>query len=144
LIAALCASAVLLAAPAHSAATAQPHGLKLLINGKQLPITPFAGPDHYYQAYVKRQVGLLRQGTERFTAALKAGNLAEAKALYGPVRRHCRPAVDDDERDWTGLGRELPQRAALVPDTRVGSRPLVANRSQVQDRPDGDRPEGSS
>jgi opacity protein-like surface antigen len=47
LIAALCASAVLLATPAHSAATAQPHGLKLLINGKQLPITPFAGPDRY-------------------------------------------------------------------------------------------------
>jgi hypothetical protein len=47
LIAALCVSAVLHATPAHSAATAQPHSLKLLINGKQLPITPFTGPDHY-------------------------------------------------------------------------------------------------
>ncbi len=47
LIATLCASAVLLATPAHSAATSQPHALKLLINGKQLPITPFTGPDHY-------------------------------------------------------------------------------------------------
>jgi hypothetical protein len=47
LIGALCASSVLLATPAHSATTAKPHALKLLINGKQLPITPFTGPDHY-------------------------------------------------------------------------------------------------
>jgi hypothetical protein len=46
LVATLCAS-VWLAAPAGAKATAQPHALKLLMNGKQLPITPFAGPDHY-------------------------------------------------------------------------------------------------
>ena len=47
LVSTLCAS-VFLAAPAHSAAvSAQPHALQLLINGKQLPITPFAGPDRY-------------------------------------------------------------------------------------------------
>jgi hypothetical protein len=39
---------VLLAAPAHSAAVStKPHAVKLLINGKRLPITPFAGPDRY-------------------------------------------------------------------------------------------------
>jgi hypothetical protein len=46
LVAALCAS-VWLAAPAGAKTAAAPHALKLLINGKQLPITPFAGPDHY-------------------------------------------------------------------------------------------------
>lgn len=46
LVATLCAS-VWLAAPASAKATAAPHALKLLINGKQLPLTPFAGPDHY-------------------------------------------------------------------------------------------------
>ena len=46
LVAALCASAWL-AAPASSRASAQPHALMLLINGKQLPITLFNGSDHY-------------------------------------------------------------------------------------------------
>jgi hypothetical protein len=46
LVAALCASAWLVA-PARSAAAAQPHALKLLMNGKRLPITPFGGPDYY-------------------------------------------------------------------------------------------------
>ena len=50
LIAALCAS-VLIAAPAFSATASTKattiHSLRLLINGKQLPITPFAGPDRY-------------------------------------------------------------------------------------------------
>ena len=47
LLAALCVS-VWIAAPARSAAvSAKPKTLKLLINGKQLPITPFGGPDKY-------------------------------------------------------------------------------------------------
>lgn len=46
LVAVLCAS-VWVAAPASSAVSAKPSALKLLINGKQLPITPFAGPDRY-------------------------------------------------------------------------------------------------
>ena len=46
LVAALCASAVL-APPARSTFIIQPSALKLLINGKQLPKTPFGGPDRY-------------------------------------------------------------------------------------------------
>ena len=46
LLAALGASLVL-AAPARSDFVIEPHGLKLLINGKQLPKTPFGGPDRY-------------------------------------------------------------------------------------------------
>jgi iron uptake system component EfeO len=41
-----------------------------------------------YERYVQQQVEQLRQGTKRFTAALVAGDLARAKTLYGPVRRH--------------------------------------------------------
>ena len=46
LLAAFCAC-VAVAAPASGTVAAKPHALKLLINGKQLPITPFAGPDRY-------------------------------------------------------------------------------------------------
>lgn len=46
LVAALFAS-VWLAAPAQSASVSGPSALKLLINGKKLPITPFSGPDRY-------------------------------------------------------------------------------------------------
>ena len=47
LLAALSA-AFAIAVPAHSAtASTKPHALKLLINGKQLRITPFNGADHY-------------------------------------------------------------------------------------------------
>lgn len=47
LVAALSA-AFAIAVPAHSAtASTKPHALKLLINSKQLPITPFGGPDRY-------------------------------------------------------------------------------------------------
>src|SRR6266568_9406013 len=47
MLAALCAS-VFVAAPAQSASVVtKPHALKLLINGKRLPITPFSGPDRY-------------------------------------------------------------------------------------------------
>ena len=47
LVAALSA-AFAIAVPAHSAtASTKPHALKLLINGKRLPITPFSGPDRY-------------------------------------------------------------------------------------------------
>jgi hypothetical protein len=41
-------AAVAVASPADSAAgSTKPHALKLLINGKQLRITPFGGPDYY-------------------------------------------------------------------------------------------------
>jgi hypothetical protein len=46
LVVAVCAC-VWMIAPAGSAAAATPTALKLLINGKQLPITPFSGPDKY-------------------------------------------------------------------------------------------------
>jgi hypothetical protein len=50
---ALVCAAVFIAAPAQSASvSSKPRGLKLLINGKRLPITPFAGPDRYNPIHV--------------------------------------------------------------------------------------------
>ncbi len=39
-----------------------------------------------YRVYVADQVRLLGKGVNRFAAALRAGDLAKAKALFGPVR----------------------------------------------------------
>jgi hypothetical protein len=48
LLAALSAAVAIAAPASHSAAVStKRHALKLLINGKRLPITPFAGPDLY-------------------------------------------------------------------------------------------------
>ena len=65
----------------------------LVVTGKAIavratPGTKLAAAVAAYQAYVRRQVARLRRGTERFAAALEAGKLAQAKALYGPVRRY--------------------------------------------------------
>ena len=39
-----------------------------------------------YRRYIEDQVARLRSGVEDFQAALDSGDLARAKALYGPVR----------------------------------------------------------
>ena len=41
-----------------------------------------------YRTYVAGQVKLLVKGVDRFTAALEAGDLAKAKAQFGPARRY--------------------------------------------------------
>jgi hypothetical protein len=62
LVAALCGS-VAIAAPAQSAVSAQPHALRLLMNGKQLPITRFGAPDHYIPVSARKlRVEALWQG----------------------------------------------------------------------------------
>lgn len=46
-------AAVFITAPAQSASvSSKPKALKLLINGKRLPITPFSGPDRYNPIHV--------------------------------------------------------------------------------------------
>jgi iron uptake system component EfeO len=65
----------------------------LAVTGKPIsleasPGTKLAAAVHGYRSYVQHQVVLLRRGTKRFAAALAAGDLAQAKTLYGPVRRH--------------------------------------------------------
>ncbi|KPC51896.1 iron uptake system protein EfeO [Amantichitinum ursilacus] len=41
-----------------------------------------------YKAYVAAEVSALVDATGKFTAAVKAGKLKEAQALYGPTRQH--------------------------------------------------------
>jgi iron uptake system component EfeO len=41
-----------------------------------------------YKRYVEAEVALLRAGTERFVAALLAGDTERARELFGPVRTH--------------------------------------------------------
>jgi iron uptake system component EfeO len=41
-----------------------------------------------YKAYVVAQTAALQAGTKKFVAALRAGDVAEAKALFGPTRVH--------------------------------------------------------
>jgi iron uptake system component EfeO len=41
-----------------------------------------------YRAYVIAQTARLQQGTQRFVAALNAGSVSRAQALFGPTRLH--------------------------------------------------------
>jgi iron uptake system component EfeO len=77
-----------------------------------------------YKRYVEGEVAQLRAGTEEFVATLDQGNLAKAKELFGPVRRHYEaiepvaesfgeldPDIDarindvEHESEWTGFHR---------------------------------------
>ncbi len=77
-----------------------------------------------YHAYVVAETAKLVTGTRQFVAALKQGDLAKARSLYGPVRYHYEaiepvaeafgdldPAIDaraddvEDPKDWTGFHR---------------------------------------
>jgi iron uptake system component EfeO len=77
-----------------------------------------------YSAYVVKQSGILLAQTKLFVAALKRGDLARAKALFGPARYHYEaiepvaesfgnldPAIDARANDvvapaqWTGFHR---------------------------------------
>jgi len=50
------------------------------------PPVAFIGPLAEYQVYLMLQSAELAEATGRFAAAIKAGDLAEAKALYAPAR----------------------------------------------------------
>jgi iron uptake system component EfeO len=86
----------------------------LVVTGKPItvsatPGTKLAAAANGYQAYVKQQVAQLRQGTKRFTAALAAGDLAQAKTLYGPTRRHYE-AIEPVAESFSGLDASIDAR----------------------------------
>ena len=62
-----------------------------------------------YRTYVEGQLAQLLDGTRRFVAAIQQGNLAEAKRLYGPVRRHYE-AIEPVASSFPGLDSELDAR----------------------------------
>jgi iron uptake system component EfeO len=105
----------------------------LVVTGKPVsvsatPGTKLATAANGYQAYVKRQVGLLRQGTERFTTALTAGNLAQAKSLYGPVRRHYE-AIEPVAESFGGLARRSTRGSTTSLPARRGPGSITSSRS---------------
>jgi len=51
-------------------------------------ITSLAGPIADYKRYVMEEVSALVASTQRFTDAVKAGDVDKAKALYAPTRVH--------------------------------------------------------
>jgi iron uptake system component EfeO len=62
-----------------------------------------------YRTYVQEQLVQLLDGTRRFVAAIQQGDLAEAKRLYGPVRRHYE-AIEPVASSFPGLDSEIDAR----------------------------------
>ena len=56
--------------------------------GETSNLLALAGPIADYKAYVLGETAALVKETQVFTAAVKAGDLAQAKALYAPTRQH--------------------------------------------------------
>lgn len=62
-----------------------------------------------YRTYVVGHITALVTGTRRFVAAIEQGDLAEAKRLYGPVRRHYE-AIEPVAESFPGLDSEIDAR----------------------------------
>jgi iron uptake system component EfeO len=62
-----------------------------------------------YRRYVEDEVERLRAGTAQFVDALKAGDLARAKALFGPVRAHYE-AIEPVAESFGKLDPEIDAR----------------------------------
>jgi iron uptake system component EfeO len=74
-----------------------------------------------YRTYVEGQITELLAGTRRFVAAIEQGDLAEAKRLYGPVRRHYE-AIEPVAESFPGLDSEI--------DARIDSPTVAGNQSK--------------
>ncbi|NIZ91026.1 EfeM/EfeO family lipoprotein [Kineosporiaceae bacterium B12] len=106
-----------------------------------------------YQAYVQEQIAQLVPATQAFAAAVEAGDVASAKALYGPARLPYErvepvaesfgdldPAIDariadvEDPTTWSGFHRI--EQALWVDGTTAGMAPvaqkLVSDVTQLQ------------
>jgi iron uptake system component EfeO len=68
-----------------------------------------------YKAYVKGETGKLVDQTERFAAALKAGDTDRAKELFGPTRIHYE-AVEPIAESFGNLDPEIDARVNDVED----------------------------
>jgi iron uptake system component EfeO len=67
-----------------------------------------------YRRFVQRQADELLASTRQFAAALKAGNLAGAKALFGPTRYHYE-TIEPVAESFGNLDPEIDARANDVP-----------------------------
>jgi iron uptake system component EfeO len=68
-----------------------------------------------YTRYVGRETDALVASTERFTAALREGDTARAKALFGPTRAHYE-AIEPIAESFGDLDPEIDARVNDVPD----------------------------
>ncbi len=85
---------------ATGAATAQPKGASAAL---------LQAATSGYKRYVESEVALLRAGTARFVAALKRGDVAGAKQLFGPVRTHYE-AIEPVAESFGNLDPEIDAR----------------------------------
>ncbi|HEX5147318.1 MAG TPA: iron uptake system protein EfeO [Conexibacter sp.] len=69
-----------------------------------------------YKAYVQRQSDELLTQTRAFVAALKAGDVQKAKALFGPTRSHYE-AIEPIAESFGNLDPEIDARVNDVADT---------------------------
>ena len=101
-----------------------------------------ANASKMYHDYVVSEVAQLVTGTATFTAAVKAGDAAAAKAAFGPARTHYEsiepvaesfgdldPAIDariddvDDPSQWTGFHRI--EKALWADNSLAGMDPIA-------------------
>ncbi len=68
-----------------------------------------------YRAYVVAQTAQLRAGTQKFVAALHAGDVAKAKALFGPTRLHYE-SIEPVAESFGNLDPEIDARINDVPN----------------------------
>jgi iron uptake system component EfeO len=85
---------------ATGAVTAQP-------KGASAPLLEAATSG--YKRYVESEIVLLRAGTARFVVALKRGDVAGAKELFGPVRTHYE-AIEPVAESFGNLDPEIDAR----------------------------------
>ncbi|MFS2224849.1 iron uptake system protein EfeO [Pantoea sp. B65] len=58
------------------------------VNDGKPDVLQLVGPIAEYKVYVTKEVDQLVLGTKAFTDAVKAGDIAKAKALFAPTRQH--------------------------------------------------------
>jgi iron uptake system component EfeO len=128
---------------------------KAAASSSTVPVALLTKATTGYRAYVVAQAGELVAGTKRFVAALDAGDLVRARALFGPVRLHYEaiepvaesfgnldPEIDARVNDvaspseWTGFHRI--EQILWVQKTTKGTKPyadkLLADVTQLDRR----------
>jgi iron uptake system component EfeO len=77
-----------------------------------------------YRKYVEEQVELLVKGTDAFVAAVKAGDVAKAKELYGPARIPYE-RIEPVAESFGGLDPKIDAREGDVPaESWTGFHPI--------------------
>jgi iron uptake system component EfeO len=95
----------------------------LLITGSQASVAnaPSSALLHKavlgYREYVRRETDALLSGTRAFVAALRQGNLEQAKQLFGPVRRHYE-AIEPVAESFGNLDPAIDARINDVPSVK--------------------------